>query len=357
MNISDIALLRTKTQQISTKYFQDAEKVVHHMGALQAQDSAMNKWAIGLRCKGATEASIEKAFSDNRIVRTHLLRPTWHTVSACDVRWILSLTSPQIKPLLKSHLRNLGLTDELLQTSKAVIKNSFGKESFARHEINALLEAEGIRTQGQRSSMIMFYLEMEGVVCSGEVKNKQHTYSLMDDRIPMNALVTQEDQLKELAWRYFNSHAPATLEDFTWWSGLQITRARKALEMISDKLESVRIGQTLYWYPKSLEVSVPTGDAIYLLPAYDEYIISYKDRSAVIPLADFTRAINMNGIFWPVIVFNGKVIGTWSRAVKKDKVIVNPLAFKNFTIKQKRLIAKAAHEFGVFLGLKAEVAF
>jgi hypothetical protein len=203
----------------------------------------------------------------------------------------------------------------------------------------------------------MFRAELEGIVCSGSIKNKKQTYALLRERVPKSKTLNREEALANLAGRYLLSHGPATLQDFVWWSGLQVKDAKQALEMIKSKFISEKIGTQIYWFANSFSLPKTNKKSIYLLPAYDEFIISYKDRSAAIPIENQKKAISNNGIFKPTILINGQVAGIWKRTIKEDKVIIETQFFHPTDEATKRSIKLAALKYGNFLNKKSEIIF
>jgi hypothetical protein len=355
MHPSDIAQLRLHSQHIAATRLTTAAEVVGWMGAMQAQDYAMSKWAVGLRLPGSTDRLIEQAISAGEVLRTHLLRPTWHLVAAADLAWMLALTAPRIRAGLKSRLRDLGLTDDLLAKCNDLIGNALNDgKHLTRDEIVAELHAAGIATDGNRASHILMQAELSGLVCSGAVRNGKQTYALLAERLPQTPPLTRSEALAALAKRYFTGHGPATLQDFTWWSGLAAGEARKALEMVKADFVSETIATQTYWFSAELQLPQNTADTVHLLPAFDEFLISYTDRRASITMDDHRRAVSSNGIFWPIIVVNGQVVGLWKRAIKKDTVSVEMEFFQPASPTQKDLIEIAIREYACFVGNQAK---
>jgi len=358
MNLSDISALRLHNQQIASTNFKTVKELVGWMGAMQAQDYNQAKWAIGVRLPHLTEAQIESAFNQGEIIRTHLMRPTWHFVSADDIYWLLELTAKQIKSTTKSRHRDLGLTENELKKSKEVLVKSLeGNRSLTREELSDELNRAGINTFEQRLPHILMDAEIDGIICSGALSGKKQTFTLLAERVPEKKTFTKEEALALLAKKYFNSHGPATLPDFIWWSGLPVSDARKALEINKANLISETIGADTYWFSDSINIPTPLPDSVYLLPAFDEYLISYKNRSAAITADHHTKAISNNGIFRPVIVVNGQISGLWKRILKKDTVIIELDHFRPHNKKEIGLIEKAAESFAHYSGKKVEVKF
>jgi len=308
MDSSKISTLRLQNQQIAATNFRTVKELVGWMGAMQAQDYNQAKWAIGTRLPHLTEEQIESAFNQGEIFRTHLMRPTWHFVSADDIYWLLELTAKQIKSTTKSRHRDLGLTENDLKKSKEVfVKSLEGNRALTREELGDQLNLAGINTFEQRLPHILMEAEIDGIICSGGIQEKKQTYALLAERVPVKKAFSKDEALALLAKKYFTSHGPATLPDFVWWSGLPIADARKALEMNKATLISETIGTDTYWFADSVYLPSSPPDSVYLLPAFDEYLISYKNRSAAITLEDHTKAISNNGIFRPIIVVNGQI--------------------------------------------------
>jgi len=358
MDSSKISTLRLQNQQIAATNFRTVKELVGWMGAMQAQDYNQAKWAIGTRLPHLTEEQIESAFNQGEIFRTHLMRPTWHFVSADDIYWLLELTAKQIKSTTKSRHRDLGLTENDLKKSKEVfVKSLEGNRALTREELGDQLNLAGINTFEQRLPHILMEAEIDGIICSGGIQEKKQTYALLAERVPVKKAFSKDEALALLAKKYFTSHGPATLPDFVWWSGLPIADARKALEMNKTTLISETIGTDNYWFSDSFSRTASLPDSVYLLPAFDEYLISYKNRSSAITLENHTKAISNNGIFRPIIVVNGQISGLWKRTIKKDTVLIELDHFRPHSKKEIRLIEKAAESFGHFSAKKVEVKF
>jgi len=239
MNLTDISILRLRNQQIASTNFKTVKELVGWMGAMQAQDYNQAKWAIGSRLPNLTEDQIEAAFNQGEIIRTHLMRPTWHFVSADDVYWLLELTAKQIKSTTKSRHRDLRLTENDLKKSKEVfVKSLEGNRSLTREELGDQLNRAGINTFEQRLPHILMDAEIDRIICSGAIHGKKQTYALLAERVPEKKTFTKDEALALLGKKYFTSHGPETLADFVWWSGLPITDARKEIEINKEKLIS-----------------------------------------------------------------------------------------------------------------------
>ncbi len=293
------------------------------MGATQAQDYDMAKWALGLRLPGSTESAVEEALSRGDILRTHLLRPTWHLVAADDIYWLLDLTAPHVSKRLAGMNRRLELDEPILQRSNEVIERALdGNTSLTREELMGRLQQAGIRTDDLRAAHVMMHAELTGLVCSGPRRHRQFTYALLRERVPVRHRLPRGEALAELANRYFRGHGPATLKDFVWWSGLTITDARKAIELAKPHLQSLIIEAQTYWLAESVAGVLPLAEPIHFLPAFDEFMVGYSDRSASLAPEFAVQTNTGNGIFKPLIVVDGQIVGVWKRVVKPKTVSI-----------------------------------
>jgi len=355
MNLSEIGEIRLRNQQLTGTGFTTAKEIVGWMGAMQAQDYAMAKWAIGTRLPNSTDKTIQAAIDNGEIIRTHLMRPTWHIVSRDNAYWMLELTAQRLINAMRSHYKRFELDAAIFNKSNAIIEKSLsGGNHLTRDELINRLKIENINTSDLRSVHLLLRAELDRVICSGVSKDKNQTYALLQERVPIIKL-SRDEALAKLATRYFESHGPATLADFSWWSGLSITEAKRGFEMVKDKFACVNVGDLIFWMSNDLPDIRINKKSDYLLPAFDEFLISYADRTAAIGVELQNIAFTKNGIFKPVIISNGQVTGTWARSIKKDKVIIETSFFKQPTETSKKLILKQARLFGRFLAKEVEV--
>lgn len=319
MTLKNIRLL---SQQLASPEFSTPGELVRHMGAVQAQDMAMSLWAVGMRLKKPSRSEVMKALDDGVILRTHVLRPTWHLVHAGDIRWMLSLSSVRIKAANESFGASTGVNipeDALHKCFLTIEKMLEGGKSMGKAAIAEALSREGMKTDAPHINRIMAFAEAEGIVCSGVPEKGKHTYALLDERVPATAGTTSEEALARLAQMYFRSHSPASAADFTWWSGLSATEAKLAVRTIQDELKTEKFnGRELLVHTSHLSAKAGRKHGTtHLLPPFDEYLISYKDRSDVLDAGYFPKAFNNFGIFYPVILHKGQVTGNWIRRAGK----------------------------------------
>lgn len=346
-----IAHLRLHNQHILRSQKSSPQTVAAWHGAMQAQDYAWAKWAIGLRLPDATDVDVEQALSTGSLVRTHILRPTWHIVAAQDVRWMMRLTAPQIDAQSAAMQRDMGLDAAIFKKTNALIAKALeGSRHMTRSELAEVIGRAGIAVNSLRMVHIMFRAELDLLVCSGVRRGKEQTYALLDERVPPTPVLSREESLAELARRYFSSHAPATVQDFTWWSGLKVGDARTALEMIKSDLVAMPLDNLTYWMPKETALPSMLEPSAHLLPAFDEFMVSYKERGASLDSTHSAQTITANGIFKPIIVVNGRVAGVWSRTEKKNALTVELNCYAPLSDLAQAGIEQAADRFGRFLG-------
>ena len=353
-----IAHRRLYNQFLSQQSFARPGELVQWLGAVQAQDYGAAKWALGLRLHGTTDAMIEQAFAGGEILRTHVMRPTWHFVTPTDIRWMLMLTAPRVLAASAYYFRLSELDDALFaKTNVALAQALQGGKQLTRSELASALEQAGIVVGDLlRLTYIIMRAELDAIICSGARRGKQFTYALLDERVPQSRVLDRDEALAGFALRYFTGHGPATLQDFVWWSGLTVADAKAALEMVSTQLIREVIDEQNYWSSGSVMPASNQSQTAYLLPNFDEYTVGYADRSAIIDEADVSKFDMRGSVLNNTIVLDGRVIGTWKRAMKKDSVIITPTLFTPLNETATRALVEAANRYGVFLSKQASIA-
>lgn len=363
--MENIGMMRLAAQQVTETRFRNVPELVTWMGAMQAQDLNSVKWAIGVRVEGSTEELVDKAINDGDIIRTHLLRPTWHFVAAADYPAILELTSESVRATLKSRRKQLELDNEYFKKSNPALQRLLENNNhLTREELMTELSMTLPNLDSSRMNHVLLEAELDGLICSGVVKKKQHSFALRSERFrdSASAVFNREESLAMLTYKYFRSHGPATINNFNWWSGLSMTECRLGHELIKDKLISEKQANQVYWFSEdSMKVLTDESSStkkvrnkvkyFHLLPAYDEFIISYRDRSAVLTYEDHNKTVSDNGIFRPVIVLDGQVIGLWNKTIKKNGLKIVPDWFITPTARIKDQLAIAGKEYAGFLGV------
>jgi hypothetical protein len=348
--------LRLANHHLAAHLLSDPAQLVSELGAVQAQDYPAAKWAVALRLRDTTHQQVEDAFAAGRILRTHVLRPTWHFVAPADIRWLLALTSPRIKMGMASYTRDLGLDTAFLARCAAVIARALeGGNSLTRAELGAALRQAGIVVRdGPTLGHIVAHAELDALVCSGPPRGHHHTYALLDERVPAAPSLPADESLAELTWRYFSSHGPALVSDCAWWSGLTVGEVRRGLELNTWRLDRETIDKCAYWFRPGSRPAMP--EAVYLLPNYDEYTVAYRVRDRY-----YDQAVNWTGDprqdvpFRNAVVVGGRVVGRWKRSVSHQRLMIEV----RWAIKPSDQdwcgLHSAAERYGAYLGLRTEV--
>ena len=304
----------------------------------------MSKWAIALRMTDATsDAEVEQAFNAGKILRTHVMRPTWHFVAPADIRWLLTLTGPRVHAASRYMYRQLELDAAVFKRSDAVLIRALQAGRFlTRSALQSELAKAGVKASGPRLGYIMMHAELEGLICSGPRAGLQFTYALLDERAPRARTMSREAALEELSRRYFASRGPATAQDFASWSGLTLTDARAGLESLGLDFERETIDGRVHAYKPAARGIRSGRDFAFLLPDYDEYVMSYKDRSALRSTKKLTLAYNR------VIIADGQIVGSWQRSFAGGSVSIEVDCRVPPASAMARLLARATRRFVAF---------
>ena len=331
------------------------DEIVHILGAIQAQDYTSALWAIGLRCPGSTQDKIEQSLAQHHIVRTWAMRGTIHFLAAEDVRWLLKLLAPRVLGSTDRRDHQLGLDAATYTRSRKLLEKALqGNKQLPRDEVYAVLERGNISTEGQRGYHILWRLGLEGTICFGLHEGKQPSFALLDEWVPESRQLERDAALAELALRYFNSRGPATVQDFAAWAKLSLTESRTALEATTSALQQFTHEDETFWMPQELPVSDATPEA-FLLPAFDEYLLGYKDRSTVLAAKHANKIVpGGNGMFLPMMVLRGEVAGTWKRKLKKESVCIEYTPFDKLKETEQTAFNIASQCYGQFLKLMVE---
>jgi hypothetical protein len=361
MTVSQTLTQRVINQCLSGSKFKRPADVVSWMVAMQAQEYAMAKWAIGLRLPGSTDQLVEKAFNEGAILRTHIMRPTWHFVSPADIRWIIALTGPRIHAMNKTWYKKLELDQKNIRKIKAALEKIMTGRHLTRQEIKDELQKKKIVTDGLRMGYILMHAELDSLICSGPRKAKQFTYALMDERVPAEKKQLKPDEaLAKLCTAYFNSRGPASIPDFVKWSGLTVKDAKAGIAMMDGKYEKEKInGQEYIFNPNNFDPAKKFVLPTFLMPDYDEYGMSYKDRSALFSAnteTKFREGVGRtdNIVFNRMLIVDGQIAGTWKRTLDKNKVSFQIEPFSTIPKSKQAAVNKAIERFSSFVGKSIE---
>ena len=350
---------RLLNQGIAVPTKKRAAEVVEWLGAVQAQEYQPAKWALGLRMRDATDEAVERAVEDGEILRTHVMRPTWHFVAAADLRWMQALTGPHVQRLMRKSQRQLELEPALLTRAAALFERALrDRQYLTRPELAERLRRAGMNLSGIRMAHAALNAELEAVICSGPRRGKLPTYGLVAERAPGQRDLSGDEALAELTRRFFRSHGPATIRDFVWWSGLATSAARRGLEIIRAKRHD--LGGCTYY-----RTSVPSAGraartaAVHLLPIYDEYLVAYRDRVLVPHGPSKIAATPGHTVtFQHALVIDGRVAGTWrikKRTPRQLALEVTPL--RRLTTTERRGVVSAGERYERFLESPVAIVF
>lgn len=352
-----IATARLAAQQLVTPRHAAPEDVVSWLGAVQAQEYGPARWGIGQRLSGRVrDRDIAAAFDAGRLIRTHVLRPTWHFVTPADLRWMLALTGPHVKRSMAAADRRLEIDGVLLGRVRSLISRALEVRGFqTRGELAAALEDGGVVAAGQRLAHLMLHCELDALVCSGPRRGKQFTYALVEQRVAPAPTLTRDEAWRELVLRFYRSHGPATLRDFTWWSGLRMTETRR---MLTDLGAGSREEQGVrYWWIESAEAAaVVASPSAWLLPIYDEYTVAYRDRVAVPHSTPGSVAGGPRGVsFQHPLVIDGQIAGTWAPVATGEGVTVHVVPHRRLAAAERQAVEAAATRYGAFLEVATDL--
>ncbi|WP_291103670.1 MULTISPECIES: winged helix DNA-binding domain-containing protein [unclassified Dysgonomonas] len=348
MKAEEILSLRLSNHQLDGTFVGEAYELVSWMGAIQAQDYNMAKWGIGIRIPEIPDQKIEEALNKGDILRLHILRPTWHFVSKDDIYWMLYLSLPRVKTAMRSYDKDLGLTESLIARTNSIIEKALQGNSLTRQELKDVINRAGIDADNRTVNHIMMHAELDGVVCNGETKGKKQTYALLQEKVENTPdQFDKEECLYKLAFKYFRSHGPATLQDFVWWSGLTTAEARQGIALIGGDFIHETINDQTYIFHRDSK-PLNSNNLINLLPAFDEFTVSYKDRKESLHIDHHHKIITSPGIFRPAISLDGKVIGTWKKSSKKNEILDTEF-FCTSNKKTQNLVTKAIEGYKKYL--------
>jgi hypothetical protein len=358
MKTLDVANQRMNNQRLSGVPFAHPEEVVGWLCAVQAQDYGAAKWGVAQRTTGATNEDFDRLFDAGAVLRTHVLRPTWHFVTPADIRWMLGLTAPRVHAANSYYYRKLELDDAVFRTGNELLTTALqGGKQLTRAELAGGLRHGGIDASGLRLSYLLMHAELDALICSGALRGKQFTYALMDERVPPASPYRRVEAIAELTRRYFASHGPATVHDFAWWSGLTVTDAKSGIELAKPHLVREVSGETTYWF-----TPVPTTPmqrpAARLLPNYDEYLIAYKDHSASFAEKVYRSLKPDEGaLIGHIIVVDGLVVGGWRRTLDRRGLTIETDLLVPLSPAETDAVRVAAEDYGRFFGLPVAVGF
>jgi hypothetical protein len=350
--VERLILQRLANHKLLQSDLREAAAVVAWLGAVQSQDFAGAKWTLAQRATGLTAQAIDQAYASGAILRTHVMRPTWHFVTPADIGWLLTLTAPRVLRLHARSCRANELDPRTLSRARTIFARALeGGEHLTRAELGAALRRGRVAASGLRLALITIDAELNHVICSGAMRGKQFTYASFQSRVPRSRKLTRDEALAELTRRYFASHGPATLRDFAWWSGLAMRDVKDGVELVRPAIVREDVKDLEYWRMAS-QSSVPArASLVRLLPVYDEYLIAYKDREMVVGSGPLLRDAYTNHL-----VIDGRLAGSWKHAIARDAVTLDVNHSRATTPAATRGLQRAAARYEAFLGKPVRLA-
>ena len=354
--LSAIAAQRLHNQLLSRAGLRRPEDVIKWLGAVQAQEYEPAKWALAIRMRdGVVDDIVERAFEQGRILRTHVMRPTWHFVTPNDIRWLTELTAPRVQRLMSTYRRQLNMDSALLVRGTTIVERALRDRNYlTRNELGERLTRANLSLSGIRLAHLAMYAELESVICSGPRRGKHFTYGLLAERAPHAIRMSRDESLATLSHRFFRSHGPATVRDFVWWSGLTTADAKQGVEMIRARRVEVD-GQT-YWTIGPAPRGAPRAPRVHLLPIYDEYFVAYRDRHAVPHGPSRVPAGSGDPVaFRHSLIVGGQVAGTWRTKRQSKAVTIDAFPLRRLTAAERRGLLEAVQDYERFLGTPVEL--
>lgn len=337
MNENDVVRRRLHNQGLATAPFPAPAAAVRWLGAVQAQEYAPAKWSLRQRIGNGTEDDVERAVVRGAVLRTHVLRPTWHFVHCDDIRWLVELSAPRVQAMAAHRRRELGLDDVVIRRSTAVIAGALeGGCHLTRNELASVLRQAGIRTDGQVMPHVLMHLELDTVICSGVPRGKQQTYALLEERSPDAAWLPRDEALAELTARYFTSHGPATAKDLQWWASSTATDVKRGIDIMRAELEHADIAGRRYWFRPAQEPVREARVRAHIVPQFDEILVGYSESRDVF---DPARLLPRGQTLTRAVLVDGQIVARWQRSARTRDFVIEPL--RTLSAAERSAIAEA----------------
>ena len=312
--------LRLLNQQLISPQFDTPAELVDYMGAMQAQEYRLMRWAVAMRTKKPSAKAFKKAFDSGQIIRLHLMRGTWQLVSAEDYWPLLELCSAKALAVIKGWMSSNKISipkEEVKRIREILVQTAADKGSVTKEDFVQALAEKNIHMDDHRLSYHIRYAELSGTLCSGDLLPMKATYALAADKVKNHVKMDRDDTLAMLARKYFQSRQPATLEDFVWWSGLNVNDCRRGIEILGNFLHVETQGRASlprreFYFTDDCRTRGFRKGKYLLIPPYDEYLIGYKSRDIVLSPDYRHKAHNNSGIFQPIIAHDGVICGNWT---------------------------------------------
>lgn len=326
--------------------------MVRWFGAMQAQEFAIARWSIGQRTRAESAKAVDRAFRDGIIVRTHVVRPTWHFALATDLRWLLAASAPRVHALNAYPYRLCAIDGRVASKTQRVLARALeGGKELTRVELGQALERAGIEATGMRLGYVLMRAELDGVIVSGALRGKQRTYAAFDERVPPAPAVDTDWALSELTRRYFVARGPATVRDYARWGSFTLREARRCLEMIQMNLEREEVGGRTYFFDPNIPSVRVKSPAVDLVQCYDECIMSYSESKDMLRPRTAVKANLVDGGYFHAILLDGRLAGHFRLADDGGKLIFRARFHRSFNRSERRALDAAIDRYGRFTGV------
>jgi hypothetical protein len=352
----DIARWRLRSQHLVWPYAVSAGEAVGSSLAVQAENPSQAAWAVASRTPDPDQAELAALLDGGTVVRTHVLRPTWHFVRAEDVGWLLDLTGPRLQRVTGQQLRNAhGLDERSVGRAVAAVTGALAdRGQLTRGQLAGELGDRGTAGSGQMLMILLAHAELGGLICSGRVAGGEHTYALMGERVPAPRRLGRAEALAELALRYFTGHGPATERDLAYWATLTLTDVRAGLAQVRDRLGSFQHDGRTFWHAPGDAPGGPQEPAAHLLQILDETYRGYQDSRWVLDAAGDVPRTRETAT--GMALADAQLLAAMRRTVAHDHVQFDLRPYRPPTPPEIEALNQAARRYGDYLQLKAQIA-
>ena len=351
----DIARWRLRSQHLVSPFAVSARAAIGSLLAVQAENFSQAAWAVASRTQHPDQADLATLLDDGAVIRTHVLRPTWHFVLAEDIGWLLDLTGPRVRRVTGQQLRSVHGLDErsIDQAVTTVLQALESRGHLTRAQLADELRERGVQGSRQMLMILLAHAEMDGLICSGRVADGEHTYALMSERVPKPRRLERTEALAELALRYFTGHGPATERDLAYWATLTLTDVRTGLQQVRDRLDSFQHDGRTFWHAPG---SVPDGrqePAAHLLQILDETYRGYQDSRWVLDAAGDVPRTRETAAGMALV--DAQLLAAMRRTIANNHVQFELRPYRAMTPAQIEALDEAAARYGEYLRLKARL--
>ncbi len=352
----EIARWRLRSQSLVSPHAASSAAVVRSLLAVQAENPGQAAWAVASRTQLPDAGELETLIDQGGVVRTHVLRPTWHFVAAEDIGWLLELTAPRVRPVvLRQLVETHGLVDARLDRATSIVLRALSEQpDRTREQLAGSLREHGVEPHGQMVMLLLAHLELERLICSGRPAGGTHTYALFADRVPVARRLERDEALAELTLRYFTGHGPATERDLAYWATLTLGDVRRGLTHVRDRLASFdHDGRTFWHAPGDPPPAGRLSPAGHLLQILDEVYRGYQDSRMVLDSEGIVPGGRETAIGMALV--DAQMVARMKRTIGRQ--VVFEITPYNGTLMPPHhsAVEHAARRYAEFLGLEYEL--